>query len=92
MTRFFFHIQDASTTLDDEGTELPDVNAARQEAIRACGEMIREIPATIRRGDAWRLWVTDQPRGQGHTLFTLTVAAENGEKRPAARTPRSERT
>jgi hypothetical protein len=92
MIRFFFHMQDDSTTLDDEGTELPDVNAAKQEAIRACGEMIREIPAAIRRGNVWRLWVTDQPLGRGHTLFTLTVAAENGEKRPAARTPLSEQT
>jgi len=35
MTCYFFHIQDGDTMLDAEGVELPDLNAAREEAIRA---------------------------------------------------------
>jgi hypothetical protein len=77
MARFFFHVQDGSTFLDEEGTELPDPNAARQEAIRTCGEMLRDVPWAINNGEPFRLWVTDQPHGQGHTLFALMVAAQS---------------
>jgi hypothetical protein len=77
MARFFFHVQDGSTFLDDEGTELPDTNVARQEAIRASGEMIREVPGTIRSGLGWRMWVTDEPQGLGKPVFTLTVSVRN---------------
>jgi hypothetical protein len=74
--RFFFHTHDGSTILDDEGTELVDVKAARDEAITAC-EMLREVPAIIEAGGAWRLWVTDEPDGKGTTQFTLTIVAQN---------------
>jgi hypothetical protein len=78
MPRYFFHMQDGSTVLDAEGTELPDLKAARDEAIQACGEMLRDIPNAINDGEPFRLWVTDGPRGQGNRVFALTVAAENG--------------
>jgi len=42
--RFFFHVQNDTLVLDEEGMEFPDVDSAREEAIRACGEMIREVP------------------------------------------------
>ena len=70
-------MQDASTSLDDEGPELPDTNAAREEAIRACGEMLRDVPWTINNGDPFCLWATDQSHGEGHTLFALRVAAQS---------------
>jgi hypothetical protein len=76
MARFFFHLQDGSTFLDDEGTELSDPNAARLEAIRVCGEMLREVPQSVSNGGPFRLWVTDGPHGRGETVFTLTVAAQ----------------
>jgi hypothetical protein len=78
MPRFFFHLEDGATFLDADGTDLPDLKAARDEAIRATGEMLREIPNAIHRDDPLRMWVTDQPRGEGTKLFTLTVAAEDG--------------
>ncbi|MDX3901088.1 MAG: hypothetical protein QHC40_11365 [Sphingobium sp.] len=34
MNRYFFHIYNDDITLDDEGVELPDLNAARQRALR----------------------------------------------------------
>ena len=77
MPRYFFHLEAEGLVLDDWGTEFPDVNSAREDAIRACGEMIREVPMTIRRGGVWRLWITDQPDGSGNKVFTLTVATQN---------------
>jgi hypothetical protein len=63
------------TTFDGEGVDLPNQISAREEALRACGEMIREVPASICSGIPWSLWVTDQPDGKGETLFTITVSA-----------------
>ena len=51
--RYFFHIRDCGTLIsDDEGTELPDLAAARQEARATardlamedlkCGQMVAE--------------------------------------------------
>ena len=78
MPRFFFHVEDGATFLDADGIDFPDLKAARDEAIRATGEMLRETPNAIHRGDPLRMWVTDQPRGEGAKLFALTVAAEDG--------------
>jgi hypothetical protein len=78
MPRYFFHVHDGAAWLDAEGTELPSLETAREEAIRALGEMIRDIPPAISKGEQFQLWVTDQPRGEGSKLFVLTVAAESG--------------
>ena len=74
MSLFFFHVRDGSTTFDGDGVEFPDVEAARREAIVACGELLREVPAAIWNGDSVRLWVTDQPDGQGNTLYSLNIS------------------
>lgn len=46
MPLFFFHVRDSMDAADDEGLELPDVQAAKQEALRgarslACEEVAR---------------------------------------------------
>jgi hypothetical protein len=48
--------------------------AARREAIVACAELLREVPAQIWKGVSLRLWVTDRPDGQGDTLYSLNVS------------------
>jgi hypothetical protein len=75
MPRYFFHLQDRKTILDDEGVDLPDVDAAGEEAIRACGDMLRDMPRALYNGDPICLWVSNQPDGKGRKLFMLTVAA-----------------
>jgi hypothetical protein len=41
MARFYFHLQHGDQLFHDpEGTELPDVDAARQEAILAAREIL----------------------------------------------------
>ena len=79
MQRYFFHLKDGHTALDAEGTELADLNAARQEAVKFSGEVLREGPGdTLWKGEPWRLWVTDQPDGRGKTFFTLHFSAVEG--------------
>ncbi|HEY5965134.1 MAG TPA: hypothetical protein VIU42_14050 [Xanthobacteraceae bacterium] len=40
MARFYFNIQDGETLLDDEGMELPDLDAVRHEAVQSSAEML----------------------------------------------------
>ena len=43
MPRYFFHVREGSTlNRDDEGQELPDVEAARREAIATGREILGE--------------------------------------------------
>ena len=42
MPRYYFHLHNGATARDEEGRELPDLNAARQEAIRAARELMGE--------------------------------------------------
>jgi hypothetical protein len=77
LPRYFFHTHNGETVLDHRGLEFP-TRAARDEAIRTCGEMLRQIPSAINNGDPFQLWVTDQPEGKGKKLLTLKVLAENG--------------
>jgi hypothetical protein len=80
MPRYYFHLKDGRLSLDDYGIDLPDLGAARKEAVRYSGEVLRDgAHTTLWNGEPWNLWVTDQPAGEGRTLFTLTFAAVDGE-------------
>lgn len=44
MTKFFFHTRNGNDyTEDQEGTDLPDLDSARHEAILAAREMMAEM-------------------------------------------------
>lgn len=44
MTRYYFHTRDGvDYTEDQEGTELPDLDSARHEAVLAAREMLAEM-------------------------------------------------
>jgi hypothetical protein len=84
MTRYYFNIQDGRTSLDEVGTELPNLSAARDEAIRASGDILKDgADPAVWTGEAWRLWVTDKPNGGGKTFFTLKFSAHEGEEKPS---------
>ena len=72
MRRYFFHIHDGASSLDDEGTELPSLDAAREEALRTAGELLRDRRAPWN-GTPWRMEVTDEA---GEILFTLGFSLE----------------
>ncbi|MFC5068027.1 DUF6894 family protein [Flaviflagellibacter deserti] len=74
MPRYFFHVVDHSFTIDDEGTELRDIEAARAEAIQTAGEILRHSPRNVWDGSEWQMHVTDETR---QTLLKLTFKAEN---------------
>jgi hypothetical protein len=49
MPRFYFHIEDDVRHIDHEGVEFPDLEAARDEAVSAAGQILRN-------GAAKSLW------------------------------------
>ncbi|MGX4771844.1 DUF6894 family protein [Bradyrhizobium guangdongense] len=70
MPKYFFDLQDPNGRIvDDEGTELPSLDAARNEARQTIGEAARSLMA---RGADGRIVV--QVRDQNGLL--LTVRAE----------------
>ena len=69
MPRFFFHIIDDLVINDDEGIELPDVEAARGTALTGARAMICEQVAKGRITLHHRVEVEDE---DGGPVLTLT--------------------
>jgi len=42
MPRYYFHVYDDDTALDDEGLDLPDLEAARREALAGARSLAAE--------------------------------------------------
>ena len=60
MPRYFFHIVDGGLDPDLEGTELPDAQRARCEAIVYAGQTIRDRPDIVTRDGELRVEVTSE--------------------------------
>lgn len=68
MPRYHFNVFDGYSTVDTEGTELPDWQAARREAIRLAGLILADEADKLLLGEGWKLEVTDPT---GLILFRL---------------------
>lgn len=75
MPRYFFHVVDGSTFTDLEGTELPNIKAARNEAVRFAGSLLKDKPETFWDAGEWTMRVTD---AADLTLFQLIFYASDG--------------
>jgi len=71
MPRYFFDLHDGTVFRDEQGVELPDLAAAREEATRALADTVQdELP---RDGDDRQIKVI--VRGEdGGTLMEVSVA------------------
>src|SRR5215204_1134941 len=81
MSRYFFHVQDGTNIFDHEGMDLPNMAEVRNEMLLATTELIRSMHAQSEfwSGAPWKLWVTDQPDGEGNTLLTLEMSVRGSE-------------
>lgn len=85
MPRYYFNIHDGSSSLDENGTELVDIDAARRQAAQLMGEMLCDDPDAFWNSEEWHLDVTDE---RGLILFSLLFAAiDAAAQRPAATMP-----
>jgi hypothetical protein len=72
MPRYFFHVRDgAELSPDEEGQELPDLEAARHEAINTSREMLGE---RILHGGALNHRQIEIADETGHVVDVLTTA------------------
>jgi hypothetical protein len=78
MPRFYFHIDDGWTHIDQVGVELADLETARDEAVSAAGQILRDGAAkNLWSGKPWRMWVTQSRFANEKPLFVLRFSATN---------------
>lgn len=85
MPRFFFHRTDGGIDPDQEGTEMPDLDAARIEAVRFAADSVKESPELVWSGSTFRIEVSDETGMLLSTVIVLEIEA------PAARGIRGQR-
>lgn len=74
MPRFFFKVADADAA-QSPSLDLPNVGAARVEAVKAASRILSDYPDDFwETGGDWQMTVTDD---RGLTLFTLIFYATN---------------
>ncbi len=71
MPRFYCNVHDGEPFLDQKGTDLPDLAAARREAIQTSARMLKDS-ADYWDGHEWRMEVVDET---GRVVLILTFAA-----------------
>ena len=73
MGRFYFHLrQDDELIRDEEGTDLPDISAARHEAVLAARELLAEAIKDGKSNIPIAFVIADEA---GRTVDTLPLAA-----------------
>jgi hypothetical protein len=73
MSRFYFHVRDGAYIRDEVGTELPDIDAARNQAIASSAEVICELGRKFRLSECWQMTVADE---NGRELLELSFTAK----------------
>ena len=69
MPLFFFNRMDGKGELDREGTELVDLDAAREEAIIFLGQSIKDYPGVLKSTGELRVEVA----GEDGSLLTTVI-------------------
>ena len=73
MPRYFFNMRGVRPSVDEEGEELPDNDAAWHEATIIAGEIFRDIDGKFRPGQDWSLEVSDDQR---KPLYAIEISAK----------------
>lgn len=60
MPRYYFNTEDGRRYPDEDGSDLPDVSAARQQATRVLAELLKEQPSDFWDTGRLRVEVTDE--------------------------------
>lgn len=80
MGHYFFNLVDGGRERDETGLDLPDIEAARMEAVRYAGDLIRSEPGTLWAKGQWRVEVTDDRGVLICTVITLAIDAPTPEQ------------
>jgi hypothetical protein len=75
MSRYFFNTVDGRRYPDEEGTELPDLEAVRRKATRVIAELLKERPSELWDTGHLRVEVADEA---GAIVMTVEVSLSGG--------------
>jgi hypothetical protein len=74
MPRYFFHVIDGLEIRDDQGVDLPHMNAVRAYAMQASGDMLKGGGhPDLWNGEDWKMIVTDEA---GREVAILRFSAQ----------------
>lgn len=82
MPRYFFHICNGIEDIDEQGHELPDVEAARLEAVRYGGGLLRDDPSLLLSDRNLRINVMGDNR---QLCFAIVMVAVDANWQPDRR-------
>jgi hypothetical protein len=71
MSRYFFNTVDGRRHPDEDGAELPDIEAVRRKATRVIAELLKERPSELWDTGRLRLEVADEA---GAVVMTVEVS------------------
>jgi hypothetical protein len=83
MRRYFFNVRDGANLIDKEGTVLSDVAEAREQAVVAAGEAIRDMGSKFWAGEVWEMNVTDESGATVCALTSVYVGPAHGRRNPS---------
>lgn len=72
MPRFHFNVHDGISLPDKEGSDHADIPAARRQAIRLAGDLLRDQGEIFWNGQEWEVEVTNE---HGLILFGILFVA-----------------
>ena len=81
MPIYHFNVQDGVECLDRVGSDLPDLAAARTEAVRRITDILNRGAPDFWSGTPWNMNVSD---AKGLTLFTIMLLVTTSPLAPAA--------
>ena len=70
MRRYFFHLENGSVLEDQEGVDLPDLEAAKCAAVQLLAEILCDQPGRVLATETYQVTCTDE---DGLMLFKVQV-------------------
>lgn len=74
MPHYYFHTENGDRIRDDQGEDLPNVAAAREEAVTVLGEILRYRGSAFWTTGSFSVIVTDT---DGRTVVSVTARASD---------------
>lgn len=73
MPRFFFHVHDGESFIDDTGQEIASLEDARRHAARYAADLLLSDPDRFWSGEEWRMEISDHSGLVYSTLIFLSI-------------------
>jgi hypothetical protein len=80
MPMYYFHLLDNEEVVDSDGTELPDLDAAREHAKQVARELTFKRDGMLKRG--WSEWTMSVRDMDGQVLLSFPLDGSAGRSRP----------